>query len=98
MSLVDESVWVRKCPRCKDTSPNTQVPVSNNFPCPHCGKVPWDHPSYKDRRGKNIVLFYRCQTCDIRYLTPRFETREQERLRLAREVHKAQQRLKELEE
>jgi Ni,Fe-hydrogenase I small subunit len=91
MTRVDESVWVRECPnpQCRNKSKNDQLPVAAGSPCQHCGEPAWPH---------DMILYYLCQQCKTRYLTPKTETREQEMLRLAREKHLIEERLKEMKE
>ncbi len=67
MGNVDEDPWVAECPRCHDTATANQCPVSFDMPCPHCG-LP-----LLDKGHKNLLLFYHCQACGQRYLTPKLD-------------------------
>ena len=75
MPHVDEDPYIQKCPQCGDTSLNTQVPVSMGTPpqCAECTVNPW-----KERPGYDMILYYMCTTCNIRYLTPKLEQEEVE--------------------
>jgi len=72
MGTVDESVWERRCPRCGNTDPNVQCPVTfENALCPHC-----HNQVFPPRQGKDIILYYRCQQCEQRYLIPKLDDKD----------------------
>ena len=67
MGTVDESLWEHRCPKCGDTDPANQCPVSfENAICPQCHAAVFPRTA-----GKDTILFYHCQACGQRYLIPR---------------------------
>ena len=72
---VNEDPWILKCPKCGNTDPNVQCPISLGTPkqCAECPDNPW-----KDRPGYEKILHYTCMHCHINYLTPKLEREDRE--------------------
>ena len=71
--VVNEDLWIGRCPKCGNTDPNVQCPVTLGTPmqCQECPVNPW--------RGKGNyeeVLYYLCMHCGQRYLTPNVDPQD----------------------
>jgi hypothetical protein len=72
---VDEDQWVLKCPRCGNTDPNVQCPITLATPsqCAACPDNPW-----KDKGDYHKVIHYVCMQCHTTYLIPKLEAEDRE--------------------
>ena len=70
---VNEDLWIGKCPQCLDENPNVQVPITLGTPpqCHDCDVNPW-----KGKGNYEEVIYYLCQDCGCRYLTPKIEPKD----------------------
>jgi hypothetical protein len=71
---VDESPWIRVCPRCGNSDKNQQCPITLGTPrtCSDCSVNPW-----KTKGGRDIILYYLCTACGQHYLTPKVNPEDQ---------------------
>ena len=74
MGTINENDWIQKCPKCGNDNRNQQSPVTFELAvCPHCGAQ-----VFPRKDGVDLVLYYRCEACGCRYLTPKLEQSDQE--------------------
>jgi hypothetical protein len=72
---VNEDPWIAKCPKCGNTDPNVQWPITMGTPpqCAECKENPW-----RERGGYHVIQHYLCMNCKLRYLTPKLEREDTE--------------------
>lgn len=84
MTKVDETPYIRECPRCGDDDKNNQLPVSAGGPCQHCQKPAWP---------LDLIFHYICQCCKTRYLRPRIELTAEEVAKLEARMDKLKEKI-----